>query len=228
MEVSNVKGKRVLIVGGSSGIGLALAKSLGRNGFDVAIASRSAYEKKDIIQSYQGLENSSIFSLDITVEEQMHTLLRDLGEIDHLVFTIKAPLVTAPFLELDTTDVRKAFDTKFWGQYNLAKIAKKSINEGGSIIFTSGTLGNRPYSGYSTMSIIAGAVDSLCKALAIELAPVRVNSVSPGYKTLDELKDKIPLGLGNDSQMSSPYLFLINDSYTTGVTITSDGGAMLV
>lgn len=78
------------------------------------------------------------------------------------------------------------------------------------------------------MSIIAGAVDSLCKALAIELFPLRVNCVSPGYKTLEELQDKIPLGLGNDALMSNPYLFLINDSYTTGTSIVCDGGAMLV
>ena len=78
------------------------------------------------------------------------------------------------------------------------------------------------------MSIIAGAVDSLCKSLAIELAPIRVNSVSPGYKTLEELNDKIPLGLGDDTKMSNPYLFLMNDDYLTGTSIVCDGGAMLV
>lgn len=228
IEGSSMKGTRVLIVGGSSGIGLALAKNLGLNGADVIIASRSALEKKDTIQVLEGLENCKLFSVDITVEEQIDNLLRDVGPIDHLVFTVKAPLVTAPFLELDVKDVHKAFETKFWGQYNFAKLAKKFINDNGSITFTSGTLGNRPYEGYSTMSIIAGAIDSLCKALAIELSPLRVNSVSPGYKTLEELKERIPLGLGTDLQMSNPYLFLINDSYLTGTSIVCDGGAMLV
>lgn len=224
----SVKSKRVLIVGGSSGIGLALAKKLAISGMDVSIASRSALEKRAEIQSVPELKSATLFSVDITDENQVHRLLKDLGQIDHLIFTVKSPLITAPFLELNTSDVREAFETKFWGQYNFAKLASQSINPNGSITFTSGTLGERPYSGYSTMSIIAGAVDSLCKALAIELSPLRVNCVSPGFKTLEELEDKIPLGLGNDAQMSNPYLFLVNDSYITGTSIVCDGGAVLV
>jgi len=148
--------------------------------------------------------------------------------IDHLIITVKSPLMVSPFLELKSEDVRFAFETKFWGQYNFAKLAHKYIRKGGSIIFTSGTLGSKPYDGYSTMSIISGAVESLCKALAIELSPIRVNAVCPGFKSLKEMKGKIPLGLGSDCQMSNPYLFLMNDNYITGTTIVSDGGAMLV
>lgn len=223
-----MKGKRVLIVGGSSGIGLTIAKRVGGDGAEVIIASRSVLKKKEEIKAFTGLSNITFFSIDITVEEEINKLLHDLGKIDHLIFTVKAPLIAGSFLELNSNDVRIAFETKFWGQYNFAKLASKNINENGSIIFTSGTLGSRPYEGYSTMSIISGAIDSLCKALAIELAPLRVNSVSPGFKTLEALNDKIPLGLGNDTQMSNPYLFLMNDSYLTGTSIVSDGGAMLV
>jgi len=223
-----MKGKRVLIVGGSSGIGLNIAKRVGGDGAEVIIASRSALDKKEEIEAFTGLTNITLFSINITDEEEIKHLLSDLGKIDHLIFTVKAPIIAGSFLELNSNDVRMAFETKFWGQYNFAKLASDNLNENGSIIFTSGTLGSRPYEGYSTMSIISGAVDSLCKALAIELAPLRVNSVSPGFKTLEELNDKIPLGLGNDKQMSNPYLFLMNDSYLTGTSIVSDGGAMLV
>lgn len=223
-----MKDKRILIVGGSSGIGLTLAKRVRESGSEVIIASRSALENKEKIQTFIGSEKVTVFSVDITVEAEINHLLSGLGKVDHIVFTVKAPLITGAFLELNSGDVRKAFETKFWGQYNFAKLASKNLNENGSIIFTSGTLGARPYEGYSTMSIIAGAVDSLCKALAIELAPLRVNSVSPGYKTLEELKNKIPLGLGNDAKMSNPYLFLMNDDYLTGTSIVCDGGAMLV
>ena len=76
------------------------------------------------------------------------------------------------------------------------------------------------------MSIVSGAIESLCKSLAIELAPIRVNTVCPGFKTLSELEDKIPLGLGSDSQMANPYLFLMNDDYITGASIVSDGGGI--
>jgi NAD(P)-dependent dehydrogenase (short-subunit alcohol dehydrogenase family) len=223
-----MKKDKILIVGGSSGIGLALAKQLGEKGSDVVIASRSAFENQERFQDISSLDNCKCFSVDITVESEIKTLLNEVGTFDHLVFTVKAPLIIAPFLALNSEDVRLAFETKFWGQYNFSKLAVSHIRQGGSITFTSGTLGNRPYEGFSTMSIIAGAVESLCKALAIELSPIRVNSVCPGFKSLKEMTNKIPLGLGSDIQMSNAYLFLINDSYLTGTTIVSDGGAMLV
>jgi len=223
-----MKDKNVLIIGGSSGIGLALAKNVGLQGANVVIASRSAFENKAKIQDARGLEHCECFSVDITVEQEIHELLKKVGAIDHLVFTVKSPIITAPFVELNSADVREAFETKFWGQYNFSKLASRYMNEGGSITFSSGTLGQRPYEGFSTMSIIAGAVESLCKALAIELSPIRVNAVCPGFKTLKEMTEKIPLGLGSSAQMANPYLFLINDSYITGTTIVSDGGAMLV
>ena len=223
-----MKDKKVLIVGGSSGIGLALAKKVGEKGADVVIESRSALKYKDKLENVSGLENCRFFSVDITVESEIQILLKQIGMIDHLIITVKSPIIVAPFLELKSEDVRFSFETKFWGQYNFVKLAYKYINKNGSITFSSGTLGNRPYKGYSTMSIINGAVESLCKALAIELSPIRVNAVCPGFKTLKEMENKIPLGLGNASQMSNPYLFLMNDSYITGTTIVSDGGAMLV
>lgn len=223
-----MKGKKVLIVGGSSGIGLALAKSLGENGADVAIASRSAPDHKDKIQSLPGLGNCTCFFVDITVEAEIKRLLSDVGKIDHLVFTVKHPIARAPFSELELDIVRRAFETKFWGQYNFTRLACRHLNENGSVILSSGTLGKRPYPGFSTMSIIAGAIESLCKALAIELAPIRVNAVCPGFKSLKEMAEKIPLGLGEDSAIANSYLYLLNDAYTTGSIIVSDGGAMLV
>lgn len=223
-----MKEKRVLIVGGNSGVGLALAKKAGEEGADVIIASRSALEYKDKLQSMNGLKNCKCFSVDVTVESEIKNLFRLVGMIDHLVLTIKSPLIVGPFLELNPEDVRFAFETKFWGQYNFVKLAYKYIQKNGSITLSSGTLGNRPYHGYSTMSVISGSVESLCKALAIELSPIRVNAVCPGFKTLKEMADKIPLGLGSDLQISNPYLFLMNDNYITGSTIVSDGGAMLV
>ncbi len=95
-------------------------------------------------------------------------------------------------------------------------------------MFSSGTLGVRPYAGFSTLSTINGAVESLCKALALELAPIRVNAVSPGFTQLKEMEDKIPLGLGTSSQIAEAYLFLMTNTYLTGTTIFSDGGAMLI
>ncbi|CCO48466.1 putative Short-chain dehydrogenase/reductase SDR [Vibrio nigripulchritudo SOn1] len=223
-----MKEKKVLIIGGSSGIGLALARQVREQGAHVIIASRSATQKANKLRETKLLEDCEYFSVDITVESEIENLLEQTGNIDHIAITVKAPLNISPFIELNTQHVRQDFETKLWGQYNLAKLAYKRINPGGSIIFSSGTLGSRPYVGFSTMSIISGSIESLCKALALELAPIRVNVVCPGFKTLKEMEEKIPLGLGRDSQISNAYLFLMNDSYTTGTTIVSDGGATII
>ena len=223
-----MKNKSVLIIGGSSGIGLALAQQVKEQGGNVIIASKSAEQQAHELRKINKLEECKYFSFDITKESEINKLLEKTGFIDHIAITVKSPLIVAPFLELNTHDVRQAFETKLWGQYNIAKLAYKQINPEGSIIFSSGTLGIRPYLGFSTMSTINGSVESLCKALALELAPIRVNTVSPGFTKLKEMEDKIPLGLGKCSQIAEAYLFLMNNSYLTGTTIFSDGGAMLI
>ena len=223
-----LKGKKVVIVGGSSGIGLSLAKKVSEKDGDVIIASRTAEEKREKLVKIDSLRRCKFFNLDITSEYEIQRFLEHADTVDHLVFTIKSKITTGRFEKLGTREVRKSFETKFWGQYNFVKFSFGKINSGGSIILTSGSLGLRPILGYSTMSMICGAVDSLCKTLALEFAPIRVNAVSPGFLTLKEMEDKIPLGLGSYSQIANAYLFLLEDSYTTGTVITSDGGALLI
>lgn len=223
-----MKDQTVLIIGGSSGIGLSLAQQVKAQGGNVIIASKSAEKQAPELRKINQLEACQYVSFDITKENEIKKLLQQIGLIDHIAITVKSPLIVAPFLELNTQDVRHAFETKLWGQYNIAKLAYKQIKSGGSIVFSSGTLGVHPYVGFSTLSIINGAVESLCKALALELAPIRVNAVSPGFTQLKEMEDKIPLGLGKPSQIAEAYLFLMNNTYLTGTTILSDGGAMLV
>ncbi len=223
-----MKGKKVLIVGGSSGIGLALAKRVSKKGGEVVIASRKAEEQKQKLIKNEWLEQCSFISFDITSISDINEMFSKAGAVDHIVVTVKSPLVTGSFLNLDSESVFSAFNTKLWGQYNLAKAGAGKIKHGGSIVLTSGSLGTRPIQDYSTMSIICGAVNSLCKSLALELAPIRVNAVAPGFLTLKTMEDIIPLGLGDSDQLANSYLFLMEDSYTTGTTIVSDGGAALV
>ncbi len=216
-----VDGKRVLIVGGGTGIGRCLAEKASISGAEVIIASRKAAQYKSDFPDFKCL------SVDITIESEVSDLFGQVGEFDHLAVTVKSPLIVDNFKNLATQDTRSAFETKFWGQYNLAKHAYRYLREGGSITLTSGTLGQKPFSGFSTMSIIAGAIDSLSKSLALEFSPIRVNTVCPGFKTLKEMETKIPLGLGSSEQMANPYLYLMNDDYITGTTLVTDGGALI-
>ena len=225
-----MKGKKILIVGGSSGIGLALAQKAKEKQARVIIASKNAKEKEHQLRKKHSLEGCSFFSLDITSENDIEQTINEIDNIDHIVSTVKAPLanITDPFTELAAPDVRQAFEVKLWGQYNLAKICCKKISAGGSITFSSGTLATHPHPNYSTLSIINGAVNSLCRVLALELAPVRVNAVSPGFITLQKMEEKIPLGLAKYEQLANSYMFLMEDKYTTGTNIVTDGGATLV
>lgn len=223
-----MKGKRVLIIGGSSGIGLALAKRVAKKGGEVIIASRKAEEQKQSLIKNDWLKECRFISFDITSASDISEMFSKAGDIDHVIVTVKSPLVTGPFLTLDSENVMSAFNTKLWGQYNAAKIGAEKIKHGGSIVLTSGSLGTRPIQDYSTMSVICGAVNSMCKSLALELAPIRVNAVAPGFLTLKTMEDRVPLGLGDSDQLANSYMFLMEDSYTTGTTIVSDGGATLV
>ena len=225
---SNLSSRRILIVGGSSGIGLALARQVAQRGAHTIVASPSAARRADELRAAGLSGNCEFLSFDVTVEREAHRLLERCDSLDHLAVTIKAPLVRAPFLQLPLEDARRAFEVKFWGQYHLARAAHPRLRPGGSIVLSAGTLASHPHEGFSIMSAVAGAVESLCKALALELAPVRVNAVSPGFTSWQEMDSKIPLGLAKDAQVANSYLFLMNDRYITGTTVVSDGGATLV
>ncbi len=223
-----MESKTVVIVGGCSGTGLALAKRVAGKGARVIIASRSAKKKGYELGMEPWARHVEFFSVDITSDGEIQHFFSQLPSVDHIAITVKAPIVAKPFTELDMDEVRQAFETKFWGQYRLAKSAYKYLNTGGSITLSSGSLAQRPVVDYSTLSMINGAVESLCRSLALEFSPIRVNAVAPGFTTLKSMGDKVPLGLGSYEQIANAYLFFMEDTYTTGTVMASDGGAMLI
>jgi len=227
-----MKGKKVLVVGGRSGIGLAVAKEAQKAGAQIIVASRSAEKQKNRLKKI--LAGCECYALDVTQSEEIVSLFKTIGKIDHLVITMKSKVEMAPFTKLAIENVQSAFDAKFWGQYRLTKIAALYIKKGGSMTFSSGITSQRPYPGLSTMSIINGATESFCKALALELAPIRINAVSPGFAETDNVKINamkmhFPLKkLGTTSSIAHSYIFLMQDNYITGTVLISDGGATLV
>lgn len=227
-----LNGKRILIVGGSSGIGLAIARLAVKEGAEVTIASRSVLKRKDEIRSIIGDVNT--LYVDITSETEIEQMFEKTGNIDHLVITAKSEVKICPFQDADLDDVKKAFETKFWGQYRLIKRAVHRINPEGSITLSSGITSQRPHPGLSTMSLINGATESFCRALAIELAPIRVNVVSPGFVTTDNkniqaMARDFPLkSLASPEVVARVYLFFMQQTYCTASVIVVDGGASQV
>jgi len=147
-------------------------------------------------------------------------------------------LPSGRFLENEVGAAIAAFDAKFWGQYRLAQHGVQYVRQNGSITFTSGIASRRSYLGYSVVSAMNAATEALAKAIAIELAPIRVNTVCPGFvdtkppasgraQHVKVLSPTLPLNrLGVASDIADAYLYLFANSYSTGTVVVVDGGAI--
>src|SRR6202035_455720 len=173
-----LKGERIVVLGGSSGIGLATAQAATREGASVVIASsRKARIDEALATLPPGTEGHM---LDLADTDQTQALFARLGQFDHLVFTAGETLQLGSLATTDVDAARRFFTLRYWGAYCAAKFGSSSLRKGGSIVFTSGIAGQRPHAGWSLGASICAAMEGLTRALAVELAPIRVNIVSPG------------------------------------------------
>ena len=172
--------KNLVIIGGGAGIGLAVARLAVSKGMRVVAASRTAPDRLAALDEFKG-KSIRALSFDITSKKDHERLLEEAGGIDHLVVAVRPKLSHARFMDADADEARRAWEVKFWGAWSLIRAALSAIRENGSITLTSGIAGEKIYPGYTAMAVINSAVETLCRALAVELAPVRVNAVSPGF-----------------------------------------------
>jgi NAD(P)-dependent dehydrogenase (short-subunit alcohol dehydrogenase family) len=230
---NSLQNKKILIVGGSSGIGLAVTKQACKAGGRLIIASRNAAEKYNDLAAAVG-HDIETYSLDVTSEDATKTALKKIGDIDHLVITTRPEISPAPFAETDLKQAKEAFGTKFWGQYQLIQKAQNQINQNGSIVMTTGIAGEKIFKNSSIMAIINSATEALCRSLAVELAPIRVNAVSPGFVApkspdVEKYAQQFPSGkIASPEEVAGAYIYLMENSYTTGISVVIDGGAMLI
>jgi len=229
-----LKNSKVLVIGGSSGIGFAVAQQSLNAGAEVVIASRSLEKLHAAAKQLGG--RVTVEQVDVSDEHAVIELFHRVGPFDHLAATIKPRLPSGKFLENESAEVVAAFDAKFWGQYRLAKHALRHIRTNGSIVFTSGVASRRSYPGYSAVSAMNAAIEALASAIAIELAPIRVNTVCPGFVDADspipgrvdyvrKLAPSLPLNrLGATNEIADAYLYLFGNAYSTGSVIVVDGG----
>ncbi|NET74184.1 MAG: SDR family oxidoreductase [Sphaerospermopsis sp. SIO1G2] len=238
MDLSNQK---IVIIGGSSGMGLATAKAVVKSGGNVIIASRSS-AKLQAAEEEIG-ERVSTYSLDITKETEVQQLFTTIGTFDALVTTAAEGSMGA-FLELEITQARQLLKSKFWGQYYAAKYGAAKLNPSGSITFFSGYAAQKPVANLSAMAAANGAIEALARSLAVELSPIRVNVVSPGLVAtpvyagmpaeqrqnyFNYVANSLPTKqIGTPEDIAETVLYLINNKFTTGSVIDVDGGARLV
>ncbi|MGH3026650.1 MAG: SDR family NAD(P)-dependent oxidoreductase, partial [Gaiellaceae bacterium] len=170
--------QHVLVVGGSSGIGLAPALAAALEGAHVTIAS----SRQDRVEAALGVlpDGCTGAALDVRDETQVAALLDQIVNLDHLVFTAGDSFTPQPLAELDLADARAMLEVRFWGAVNVIKHTITRLNPAGSITLTTGTVGQRPVPGAALAAAGAGAAEALVRGLAVELAPVRVNAIRLG------------------------------------------------
>jgi NAD(P)-dependent dehydrogenase (short-subunit alcohol dehydrogenase family) len=226
-------------------MGLELARLLLTEGSQVTIAGRSEARLEEARASLSSAgERLTTVVADIAQEDQVARLFERVGPLDHIVTTaadIEGAYQLLPALDLAA--VRRVVDSKFIGPLLLAKHGAPVLSPQGSITFTSGIAAYRPAARGSVVAAINGALESLAYALAVELGPIRVNAVSPGWvdspiwkhvagdakaATLDAMAKRLPVGrIGQPDDIASAIRFLMRNGFVTGTVLHVDGGHRL-
>jgi NAD(P)-dependent dehydrogenase (short-subunit alcohol dehydrogenase family) len=229
-------GEKVLVIGGSSGIGLEIARLANSVGARVIIASRSQ-ERLDAARTDLGGGVEAV-QIDVLRDSSVMAAFDTTGLVDHVVFTPPGGTV-GKIREIDTDAALSGLDAKVIAAVRTAKYAK--IAETGSLTFLTGQFARRPLPGMIMGAVVNGAIDVLAKGLAVELAPLRVNTISPGVidtplhaRLPDEMRTnmyknaaaRLPVGrVGRPEDIAMMAIQVMTNKFLTGTIIEVDGGA---
>ena len=237
----SMKGHQVIVIGGTSGIGLTIAQQSEAAGAHVNIASR---RPASVDAALDLLKDATGHVVDVLDPGSVKAFFHEVGPFDHLVYTAGEPLSMMTIRDLDLDRARSFFEARYFGALNAVHMGVPYLAAGGSITLTSGTAAERPGSGWALGASVCGAMNSLIRSLAVELAPIRVNAVSPGVTRsavwsqmsdadrdgmYEQLGNALPLGrIGEPADAADAYLYCMTQPYTTGQVVTVDGGSVLV
>jgi len=239
---NDLQQKRVVVVGGSSGIGLAVAQQAASQGAKVVIVSSNAERVQKAVECLGGEAQGQ--ALNVSDEGAVATFFAKVGSFDHLVFTAGDSLHLHELAATDLQQARRAFELRYWSALAAVKYGSPHIRKGGSIVLTTGIAGQRPQKGWVIAASVCGTIEALTRALAVELAPIRVNAVSPGVvrtnlwqtmsapereRLFESVGNTLPVGrVGEAPEIAQAYLFLMHEGFATGQIIVVDGGTLLV
>ena len=228
----------VVVVGRGSGIARAVALQARDEGARVIVAGR---DKAKLADAYAGLDITAE-TVDITDDSSIGTLAERVGQVDHVVSTASAR-ARGKLADLDRKDLQLSFDTKVIGPTMLAKHFAQQMNSRGSLVLFSGVHAFKLNVGYLGVGITNGAVDFLTRWLAVELAPIRVNAISPGVidtgawdamgedgkrNYFEHISSSNPARrIGTTQDVAAAVLFAMTNGFMTGVTLKIDGGEPL-
>ena len=239
---SALRDKTVLVVGRGSGLARAVTLLARSEGARVVVAGR---DKAKLAGAYSDMADAGISAevVDMTDDASIAALADRIGPLDHVVSTASAR-ARGKLPELQRDNLRQSFDTKVIGPTMLAKYLAPQINPGGSFVLFSGVHAFKHNVGYLGVGITNGAVDCLTRCLAVELAPIRVNAISPGVIDTgawdamgeDGKRDYFkhiaahnPAGrIGTPDDIAAAVLFAMTNTFMTGMTLKVDGGEPLI
>jgi NAD(P)-dependent dehydrogenase (short-subunit alcohol dehydrogenase family) len=230
-------GQRVVVVGGTSGMGRATAAAAAAAGAQVIAAGRRALAER---AAMPGVSHAAV---DVTDEASVQALFAGLDRVDHL-FVSAAPGRLGPLRDQDLAAARSFVDGKLLGTWMCARYAAPRMTEVGSMTFITGVAAVRPPGNAAMVTAAFAAVEALAPALALELAPVRVNVIRPGYTdsemwsglsdgARDDLRGRVSAAMpvrrmGTVDDIAQAALFLMTNPQTTGVVLEVSGGESLV
>lgn len=230
-----------LIVGGSSGIGLATARLLRTHDATVHVTGRNR-SRLDALRVTD--PELVLHQADGTARAAMDSLCAEIGQIDWLVLTMSGGEGAGAFASLDLDALRGAFEAKFWGYLTSMQAALPHLAADGSITLVSAGSARASIPGSAGLAAVNGAIEAMIKPLAVELAPVRVNAISPGpvdthwWSALpDEVRrdffaamgETLPVGrVATAEDVAESVVLAATNRNLTGTVIETDGGARLV
>jgi NAD(P)-dependent dehydrogenase (short-subunit alcohol dehydrogenase family) len=252
--VQTLENQTVVVLGGSSGIGYGVAKQLLEVTKAKVIIGSSNVKKVDAavtalskIEGAEGRISGQAVNLDIsTSEDSIAEFFKSVGAFDHLVYTAGDALPITPISEISKANSDKGFGIRYWSLLASIRLALPYLPKtpDASITVTSGNVIYKPHKGWGTAAGVGAAIDGITRGLAVDLAPIRVNCVAPGVvpgtdlwasvpeeqmtAMVEEWKKKLLTGrAGRVEDVAEGYLYLIRGGFTTGQTITMDGGDVL-
>jgi NAD(P)-dependent dehydrogenase (short-subunit alcohol dehydrogenase family) len=237
----SLNGQKVIIMGGTSGIGFATAKAAVAAGADVTITGRNAEKLNKALTDIS--EHATGETVDATSSEALKSFYQRSGQFDHVVLAVSGGGGMGPFAHLDLAALRRGFEAKFWAQVNALQAGLENLRSGGSIVFITAGSARTSIPGTSGLAAINGALEAMVPTLALELKPTRVNAVSPGVIATPwwdsfpseqreaffaQTAQSLPVGrVGQPEDVAQVILLLLQNGFMTGSIIGCDGGARI-
>ena len=232
------KNPHAVVIGGSSGIGLATAAALIGRGYAVTITGRSEDKLRQAAKRLDDAVGTAAF--DGGKPDAVRGFFEQLGGFDHLVLCLSGGKGLGPFATLDLAEVRAGVDEKVWPQLSCAQAALPTISSTGSITFVSSVSAQSVTPGIAGIAAINGMLVTITPVLAAELKPLRVNAVAPGVidtpwwhflpedqrqAVFSEYGAKTPVGrIGRPEEVAEGIASLVTNGFITGQVLTVDGG----